>query len=327
MSAAVLLACLFQGDVEAPIVGRPADWPFTGAVARFARVDSTFLGPFTARASASHRTLETDQALVLTVEMEARGPVLQPPERIDLREIPAFALLFHIQDAATGAEEATPGRWRWAWRLVPKGEWVREVPGVPLVYYNPDLQPPERGYQLLWTDPLPVTVSQSERVGPVPPRPDEVTTPVSSVGRRPWPEPGLWAGLAALLLPPAACVAAYFAWRRLYPDAARLAELRRNRAARLALDALGRLPREAPARAEAIAGTLAAYLRDRLGLAVEAPTPDEAASVVPGDLAPGAAALWRALDAARFADGPCPDAAEAVRLVRGIEEASCPPSS
>jgi hypothetical protein len=326
VNAVVLLACLMPADPDPPVVGRPADWPFTGASARFVRSGYEYLAPFTASASISQTRVEMGQPLTLTVTMEARGPVLRSPERIDLREVLALKMTFHIEDAPDPSEGRTAGKWRWAWRLRPRGPWVREVPGVPLVYYNPDLLPEEKGYQLLWTDSVPITVEPPEVVAPPPDLPPEAREPagVEALSSRPWPVPGWGAFLIALILPPAACVAWYWAWCRLYPDAARVALLRQGKAARRARAALARLPREG--RTEAMVQALTAYLHDRFALAVASPTPDEAAAAVPEPVRERLADFWRRADAARFGDGPCPDAAEAERLITDIEGHTCPPS-
>jgi hypothetical protein len=322
---ALFFSILVAAGPEPPIVGRPAEWPFTGASARFVRTtEGGLLAPFSARSWSSHRSLEMGKPLTFTVEMEARGPVLLPPERIDLREIPAFARLFHIEEAPQGELAAAAGRWSWSWRLRPRGEWAREIPGAPLVYYNPDLDPPERGYQLLWTDPIPLDVTREPPEPLLEDLPAEVTTPVSTPGRWPIPEPGLSSALAAVLGPPAVCFAVLLLWRWLYPDAARLAEIRRNRAARAALRALARLPSQGQLRAHAIAAALTAYLTQRHGLAVEAPTPQEAAATLPAHLSQKGRELWQALDAARFGSADCPEVARAIALIREAEEATCP---
>lgn len=91
-------------------------------------------------------------------------------------------------------------------------------------------------------------------------------------------------------------------WRRLYPDAARLAAIRRHRAVRIALDRL----RRPHVSADAVAVTLRNYLIARWGLAFTAQTPAEVASGlaevgVPAERAAEAEGVLRACDAARFA--------------------------
>jgi hypothetical protein len=95
-------------------------------------------------------------------------------------------------------------------------------------------------------------------------------------------------------------VAWYVVWRRLYPDAARRARIRRSRAARRALHLLRHAgPRETPA-------IVADYLRQRLDLATAEPTPAEVVEHLyrvgmDGQLADRTADFLHACDAARFA--------------------------
>ncbi|MGL4549820.1 MAG: hypothetical protein ACRC33_01425, partial [Gemmataceae bacterium] len=288
-----------------------------------------FVAPFAVAAEASPRAIDADEPVTLTVVVTAAGPVRAAPGRPDLRAVPAFGRQFFVEDVAD--EPAGPGRWRWAYRLRPRGAWVREVPGVPFLFYNPDLSPPERGYQLLYTDPIPLTVRPAEKVGPPPDYPPEVTEPASGPGllarRGPW-RVGVAQVLAALVAPPLGCAVWYALWRRLYPDDARAARLRRGRAARRAMDALARSPSQ-----EAVVTALAGYLGERFGAVPPTPTPDEAADVLRRADLPALAdrlrAAWARADEARFAAEPAArlSADEARRLVLDIEEAACPPSS
>jgi hypothetical protein len=118
-------------------------------------------------------------------------------------------------------------------------------------------------------------------------------------------EPCGWAWGAAALFGPLAAGAWFLAWRRAYPDAARLAQLRRSRAARRAIDGIRRAARTADPPA-AIAAAVLEYLRDRFPLPQSAVTPSELeaalrAADVPEPLAREAADVFRACDRARFA--------------------------
>jgi hypothetical protein len=325
--ALVLLTLLHQGP-EPPIVGRPIQWPFSGASARFVRSGDDYLCPFGVSASVSHSRLEARQEFVLRLDIEARGPVLRPPERINLSEVLAFKQTFYIANEPATVEKPGPGKWVWAWRLRPRGHWVREVPGFPFLFFNPDIRPEEKGYQMLWTTPIPLTVEADEIIGPPPP--DDLLQPVGpeALRYRPWPKPGWGTALLALLLPPIVCVVWYLVWWRMYPDAARLALLRRNLAAGRALAALDLLPSSSDAeRAEGMVQALTAYLVERFGLSIASPTPEEAAAAVPAGAAERMAALWHRADAAQFAGAGCPDVDEARRLIADMEELACPPSS
>jgi hypothetical protein len=90
-------------------------------------------------------------------------------------------------------------------------------------------------------------------------------------------------------------------WQWLFPDAARLATVRRHRAVRIALDRL----RKPKLSAEEIALTVRNYLIARWGLAFTAQTPAEVATGlqevgVPAERATEAEGLLRDCDAARF---------------------------
>lgn len=95
-----------------------------------------------------------------------------------------------------------------------------------------------------------------------------------------------------------------FGWRWMYPDAARLARIRRNRAVRTALDRL----RVAPKRADPLAETAAAfrgYLIGRYGVPYTAQTPHEIAGALqkldfPAERITTAEQLLRESDAVRY---------------------------
>jgi hypothetical protein len=133
-------------------------------------------------------------------------------------------------------------------------------------------------------------------------------------------------------------VAWYVCWRRLYPDAARLASQRRSRAARRALQALATSRRlDAMARASRIAAVVAEYLQERLDLSIAEPTPPEVAALLAQRgcslaLAEQAVRLFEACDRARFVPAaeinPADLADAAVVFILAVEEETCPvPSS
>jgi hypothetical protein len=132
-----------------------------------------------------------------------------------------------------------------------------------------------------------------------------------------------------LLLPPLGCAAWYAAWRRLRPDAARLARLHRSRAAQAALKRLHALGADGGAESGAV---VADYLRQRLDLTPEEPTPAEAlAQLRRAHISPPVAArvgeFFRAWDALRFAPGNARDGrqvvAEAENVILALEAESC----
>ncbi len=129
-----------------------------------------------------------------------------------------------------------------------------------------------------------------------------------TVRLEPW-TPGSLTLMLLFVAPPLLGLCWYLTWRRLYPDAARLARQRRSRSARRALELLARshkLP--PPRRADVIAVAVSGYLRERLDFPAAEPTPAEvrrhlarlACSAV---VVEQAEAFCRASDVARFQPG------------------------
>jgi len=141
--------------------------------------------------------------------------------------------------------------------------------------------------------------------------------------------PWVWIDLA-LLLPPVGCVAWYLTWKRLYPDAARLARQRRSRAAELALKQLYRASKR-PVQAHQVTEIVAQYLRQRLDLNTREPTPPEIAGhlqklhFTPA-LVDKAVGFFKEADAARFlpaADGPTALVESGKDMILALEAESC----
>lgn len=288
---------------EIPAVGRPADLPFSGAS-----------GDFRVRASAAPTTLEAETPFTLTLIVEAVTAVRQPPRRIDLREAPAFAERFRFLESAKGDDRRPNERtWEFVYRLQPKRQDVTAVPGAPFVFFNPEIQYPRKGFQVAYTDAIPLTVRPHDYFPVAVAGPDVVFGvaggPPIQQRQDSWAPPGPATTVFLVMAPPVLCAAWYLCWRRLYPDAARIARQRRSLAARRALQALrgsGRLP--AVQRATRVAAVAAEYLRTRFDATVVEPTPGEAAACLgragcPAALADVAAALFRACDAVRFGPG------------------------
>src|SRR5205085_1926988 len=51
--------------------------------------------------------------------------------------------------------------------LKPQRAGIDEVPRLPFVFYNPDLKPSERAFQVIWTDAVPITVLAPDPIDPV----------------------------------------------------------------------------------------------------------------------------------------------------------------
>jgi hypothetical protein len=313
---------------EIPLLGRPVDLPFSDAS-----------GWFTVTAHAEPTVLRAEAPLTLTVMVRAAGRVRRPPKRVDLAQVPAFAADFHIvraEDSAAPLDGAAgPDTWEFAYRLKPRRAGVAEVPSFPFGFFNPDIRPASRGFQVIYTDPIPLRVGAAE-LAPVAVRAPAsayavATGPAVLARQSPWQAPGAVTLVTLLAAPPLLGVVWYLAWRRDHPAGARQLRRRRSRAAREALEALRGVERRPPrAQAEHVERAVAGYLRQRLDLPPEEPTATEVALFFvrhgyPLDLAAQAEKFFLACDAARFRP-PAPGApptdltAAAARLVLAVEE-------
>jgi hypothetical protein len=251
-------------------------------------------------------TVEEGAELVATlVVSRATNPteVVRP----DLKALPAFADAFAVTDVPEPPPKADAKEVRFGYKLKPRNRSVAEVPALEFYYFNPSAAPNKSQFRMTMADAVPIAVT-------APPRPPssalaepdrlfEVATG-PAVLDAPF-VPCDWAWLAAALLGPLAACAWYLAWRRLFPGAARLAHLRRSRAARRAREAIRRADRT-PDPPAAVAAAVLGYLRTRFPLPESAATPSEIATAlsaaqVPAEVAEQAAGVFRACDQARFA--------------------------
>jgi hypothetical protein len=322
-------------DDEVPLVGRPADLPFSGASAPFAvKPGPEYRVPFRVEVAASLKRLEAQTPLLYTVTITALTSVRKPPVRIDLRELPAFERAFYIEDDTDGRKEQVgPATWRWFYRLKPRQAWVDEIPGLPFVFYNPDLRPAEKAFQVIWSDAVPLTVEPAEPLSAPLDLPESMLALAVGPGvlaeRHPWRLPSGIVVLVLLAVPPLACVGWYRLWQRWYPDAARQAQMRRSWAAQRALKALAAAPPDiGPGRGDHVAGAVAEYLRGRFERAPAEPTPGETRELLvtqgcPAELASRAEALLRACAAERFPPVPIEEidvVEQARRFILDVEE-------
>ena len=275
--------------------------------------------------STDKATLGTDLTLTLTVANAANPHELSRPplaDRDDFRKL--FAAIEDIP-SPTPPPDATKVEFRY--KVRPRAEGAFRIPELKYLYYA-QAAPPDRRFQTAFVAAVPFSVSK-------PPVPKSPVVPLDGPpqffqvrGDSVFPPsggPGAWWWAALLGGAAVLTVGWVVGWRVWYPDAARLARIRRTRAVRVALDRLRTAGRSADPTA-ATATALRRYLHDRFGLPHTATTPAEVAAGLtelnlPPDRVAEAERLLRACDAARFAatgDVPVsPD--EAVRLIERWE--------
>lgn len=245
--------------------------------------------------------------LTLTVRNAANPHELARP---DLRALDEFTKRFQILDRTDPPAPPDTAEVRFTYGLRPRSPGVTKVPSLRYVYLRKDggVWKPLTAF----ANSVPVTVTAAAAkptpaAAPVPlDAPEEFFTLAEE---RPAATPGRFGWLLPVAVIPFAVVAWVLLWRRLFPDAVRLAKLRRNRAARLALDRL----KKARASADPAGGAASAfrsYLSARFGMPPAAQTPAEVVAALravecPAEQAADAEAFLRACDAARFT--PTPD--------------------
>jgi hypothetical protein len=353
LAALVLLVGLAPALAGPPVhVAEPVEVPaahqplrFTGAVGERFRVQMTV-----------PREIPPERPFPLTVRVEAVGRWWHPPNRPDLRDMPSFARRFEISLPPPGTKRSPKRRTRVVpWRDGPDREFPEEgvwefdyllklksgaearVPPLPLAYYTPDPNPDLPGhFPTAFGREAPLTIrnptpTETARNAPIE-TPERfwrvVEGPTVLSGAGPALPSAPWL-VVCFLLPPVAAVGGCLAWRRLAPDGARAARKRQSRAARQALRALETLGTGIDAAAAGrVAGVVAGYLHDRVGLPNRAPTPVEVAVQLRrvggnADLAGKAAEFFRACDAVRYGppttDGRDDLSAAARRLIETLE--------
>lgn len=339
LQALILLAPTYMpGEIGAlldkddiPVVGRPVDLPFSEAS-----------GWFAVHARAEPTTLQAESPLTFTLTVRAVRPARRPPQRLDLRQLPDFAQQFYIEDSSEEAVRPDDQTWEFVYRLKPRRIGVREIPSLPFVYFNPYVLTASKGFQVLYTDPIALRVLPHDTVQVPVQGPESAFAlargPAVLERQTPWTPPGPGTIAALLLTPPLGCIAWYLIWRRMYPDAARLASQRRSRAARRALSALRTARRlDAHSRAARTAAIVAGYLQQRLDLACAEPTPHEVALLFEqqgfsSELTAQAIDFFETCDRARFlpeASGNSVSPSElhnaAFQFILAVEAETCAP--
>jgi hypothetical protein len=251
--------------------------------------------------------------------------------RPDLRKLPAFESRFVIANLETPPPAADAKEVRFTYRLRPRNQSVDRVPTLPFHYYNPATV----GRQ------FPMTTAKEVRITVTAPRSKAVAPPVP-LAEPPWllaytprhlslsptAVSAVWLWVAIAVVGPVTGIGWFLIWRRVYPGGARLARVRRSRAARRAADRI-RGARRAPDPPAVIAAAVLGYLRARFPLAPDAVTPTEIGRAISDqglDVAEVSRVVdfFRASDEQRFGLGENADdvlAADAAALIDCLEAA------
>ncbi len=333
----LLLSAAADEPIDPPGAGRPES--FRGAV-----------GVFRIQASADPPQVPVGQPIryVLRITADDNVPVQAPPGRPDVEKDPEFTKHFRIETPdPPGKHEGKS--WEFHYLLRPTSTKVTAIPELEFSFYDPRPIDPEKRYQKRWTDPIPITVTPAPNKKPVVEGDHGLDRYPAGILRladdadilerhSPFQLPGPAVLMLLALLPPLGALGWLLVWRRLYPDAARRAELRRSRAARDALKSLASARKDPGDRqAETIANILAVYLGHRFDLPATTPTPAETEAYLrglglPESLLTQARDLMQTCDALRFSaippvvSGSLTDAAEQLILALEGWTWSAPPS-
>jgi hypothetical protein len=252
--------------------------------------------------------LAEDEVLLATLTVRgATNP--QEIVRPDLRKLKDFTDQFRtIEHVGDGGDAVGVS---FTYRLRPRDRDTKRLPSLDFFFLKPGGgdKPFEnaraKGINLTVTAAAPKPVA---KLPPVPmTEPDalfEIAAGPDVLGRGPF-VPGAWAWLAMAAFGPLAAWGGFVAWRRVYPDSARQALIRRSRAARRALETIAAAHKR-PDTAAAITNAVLHYLRHRFPLPAGADTPSELeaglrAADVPAVDAAVTAEFFRMCDEARFA--------------------------
>jgi len=270
----------------------------------------------------------------LTATLTVRGAT-NPHEiaRPDLRKLSAYTAKFDpIEDTIGPAANPGTKEVAFAYRLRPRNRDVTSFPTLTFAYLNPAVttSDPFQRLRVKWEHPITVVVAAAKPPPPAVPLDAsdhlfDVPTGPRLLVREPFaPPPWAWPVLAALA--PLVAGAWYVAWRRVYPDEARLARQRRSVAVRRAAAAIRRAGKS-PDPAAGYAAAVVGFLRTRYALPPGVETPAEVgdalrAAGLSERLVAVAVALLRRCDAARFAPSGRADpslADDARQLVAHLE--------
>jgi hypothetical protein len=247
----------------------------------------------------------------LTAVLTIKGA--ENPQRIvrpDLKKLPEFQTRFVIADKKDTEPSEAAKEVKFSYQFRPRNRLVDKIPSFDFYYYNPAAPTGKSQFPKTVATRVDIKVTEAPKkeLPPVPlMEPDElfVTTTGPQLLERRQAISTVWPWLAVGLAGPLSAFLWFLIWQRLFPDARRVASMRRSKAARRALDAIHRSGK-ANDPAAAIALAVLGYLRARLPLSPGASTPSEIA-VALGELriaevdCATVAEFFRACDAARFA--------------------------
>ena len=274
--------------------------------------------PVAATWSVDRTTLPENESITATLTIAgATNP--QDIVRPDLAKIREFADRFQIENV--------PGRSpTFAYKLRPRNAAVNRLPSMDFHYDsgvkvgNPFKNARAKGIDLVVTavakaKPQPVPLLEPDRFF-------EIESGSHVLEKQPFAA-GWMAWLGLFLLGILIAAMWYIVWENLYPDGAKLAKLRRNRAMRRATDAIRR-----DDSAGAVAAAVIGYLRSRCPLPAGCETPSEVGEALRSANIPAADAaeeFLRRCDEARFApksDSALSLADEARSLLARMEAAT-----
>ena len=184
--------------------------------------------------------------LKLTVGNLFNAPDIEKPS---LKKLPDFAT-FQIEEGAELDSKIDPrvlDHRVFIYKLRPSSENVKLVPAIAFYYYDPKIRVPAERPQLAfpkkYTNAIPIEVNSAGTDDQPPPTPldvpDFATNLASGDALTVNHARSLnWLWQLVLIAPPLVAIGWVLAWRRLYPDSARLAQIRRNKAVRHALSRL-----------------------------------------------------------------------------------------
>lgn len=249
-------------------------------------------------------------------------------EKPDLKALKTFDS-FTVVPVTDPPRKADDKVVRFGYKLRPRNRSVEQVPALEFYYFNLSAAPGKAQFRLTHAESVPITVSEQPAPVAVPMTEADhlFSAPTGpDVLRGPF-VPCEWAWGAAALFGPLVAFGWFLVWRRVYPNAQRLAQMRRSRAARRATDTVRKAGRT-PDPAATIAGAVLGYLRARFPLPESAVTPPEISAAlrdvrVPQEVAEQVADVFRGCDRARFApanEGTDALASDAEAAITRLEE-------